>query len=254
MLLAAAAGSLIASHPPMTATPVQHPKPENLLLNLVCNIALPVLILSKFSGEHALGPMLGLVVALVFPLAYGSYDFIRRRKANFISIIGFVSVLLSGGFGLLKVDVSWFAVKGAALPALIGVAVLISMRTKTPLIQSILYNPQVIDVEKVDAALAERGKQADFDRLLARASYLLAGTFFLSAVLNYGLFRHLLRSPTGTEAFNGELARVHLLEWPVVTLPSMVIMMFALWRLLHGIKVLTGLDLEAVFKAPPEKK
>jgi len=27
-----------------------------------------------------------------------------------------------------------------------------------------------------------------------------------------------------------------------------------LWRLLHGIKALTGLELDAIFRSPPEKK
>ena len=230
------------------------PKPENLLLNLVCNVGLPTLILSKFSGDHTLGPKWGLVVALAFPVSYGLHDFLKRRQANFISIIGFVSVLFSGGFGLLKVNGFWFAVKDAALPTLIGLAVLVSMRTKSPLVQSLLYSPQVIEVEKVDAALRERGRQADFTRLLREASYLLATSFFFSAVLNYGLARYLLKSPPGTEAFNAELGKMHLWSWPVITLPSMGMMMFALWRLLHGLKELTGLELDQIFKAPPEKK
>ena len=53
-------------------------------------------------GRHWLGPKWGLIVALVFPLGYGVYDFVRRRKTNFISVLGFVSVLLSGGLGLMK--------------------------------------------------------------------------------------------------------------------------------------------------------
>jgi len=84
-----------------SAQPAKH---ENLLLNLVCNLALPTLILTKFSADKWLGPLWGLIVALVFPVGYGTWDFFRRRKTNFISIVGFVSVLLSGGFGLMRVD------------------------------------------------------------------------------------------------------------------------------------------------------
>ncbi len=91
--------------------PTSPPKQENLWLNLVFNIVAPVLVLSKLSGAHALGPKGGLVVALAFPLGYGGWDFAKRRKANFISVLGFTSVLLSGGLGLLKADGFWFAVK-----------------------------------------------------------------------------------------------------------------------------------------------
>ena len=83
------------------------PKQENLLVNLVCNLVLPALILSKLSSPERLGPVYGLVVALVFPLGYGLWDFIQRRQANFISIIGFVSVLLTGGLGLLSIGGVW---------------------------------------------------------------------------------------------------------------------------------------------------
>jgi hypothetical protein len=230
------------------------PKPENLLVNLVCNVGVPTAILTWLSGARWLGPKGGLLVALAFPLGYGLHDFIARRRWNFISIIGFASVLISGGFGLMKVGGFWFAVKDAAIPGSIGLAVLASMRAKTPLVNELLYNPQVIDVERVDAELAARGAQTAFTGLLRRATGLLSLSFFVSSVLNYFLARHLIRSQPGTVAFNGELAKMHLVSWPVIVLPSMAMMMLVLWRLLHGIKALTGLELDDIFRSPPEKK
>ena len=230
------------------------PKSENLLFNLVCNVVIPTVILAGFSGEKWLGPKWGLVIALGFPVGYGLHDFFARRRWNFISIIGFASVLISGGFGLMKVGGFWFAVKDAAIPGIIGLAVLASMRAKTPLVNELLYNPQVIDVERVDAKLTARGTQTEFTGLLRRSTGLLSLSFFVSAVLNYFLARHLIRSQPGTAAFNGELAKMHLLSWPVIVLPSMAMMMLVLWRLLHGIKALTGLELDDIFRAPLEKK
>ena len=239
------------SNPSVT---IPRPKPENLLFNLVCNVVLPTVILAGLSGERWLGPKWGLVIALGFPVGYGLHDFAARRRWNFISIIGFASVLISGGFGLMKVGGFWFAVKDAAIPGIIGLAVLASMRAKTPLVNELLYHPQVIDVERVDAKLTARGTQTEFTGLLRRATGLLSLSFFVSAVLNYFLARHLIRSQPGTAAFNGELAKMHLLSWPVIVLPSMAMMMLVLWRLLHGIKALTGLELDDIFRAPPEKK
>ncbi len=239
----------------MTATPVTpKPKPENLWLNLICNVAIPTAILTWGSGEHTLGPKGGLLVALAFPVGYGINDFAKRRRFNFISVIGFASVLISGGFGLLKLDGFWFAVKDAAIPSLIGIAVLASMRAKEPLVHEMLYNRQVIDVDRVDAALNARGTQGEFQRLMDSASYLLTLSFLLSAVLNYFLARYLLKSPSGTEAFNAELAKMHLWNWPVIVLPSMAMMMYALWRLLKGLERLTGLTLDEILHQPPDKK
>lgn len=228
-------------------------KKENLLLNLVCNLLLPTLVLSKLSTEARLGPVVGLVLALVFPLGYGVWDFLERRKANFISIIGFVSVLLTGGLGLMQVGGLGFAIKDAAVPTVIGLAVLFSLKSKTPLVRTMLYNEQVIDVARVDRALDEQGQRLAFDRLLVQASILLSLSFLVSAVLNFGLARYLLKSPSGTAEFNAELAKMHLLSWPVIVIPSMAMMVFALWRLLVGIKRLTGLELDDIFNAAPDK-
>lgn len=241
--------------PPSPSSPAP-PRPvrsENLVVNLVCNVVVPTVILTWMSSDRWLGPRWGLIVALAFPLGYGIYDFAKRRRWNFISVIGFVSVLFSGGFGLMDLSGIWFAVKDAAIPAIIGLAVLASMGAKTPLVNELLYNPQVIDVEKVDAVLAARGARAAFAGLMRRSTGLLSLAFFLSAGLNFMLARHLLTGPPGTATFNAQLAKMHLLSWPVIVLPSTVVMFWVLWRLLAGIKTLTGLELEEIFRTPPDK-
>jgi hypothetical protein len=240
----------------MTSTPPPRPpvKRENLLLNLAFNILIPSLILAKLSTPDRLGPVVSLVAALAFPLSYGLFDFWKRRTANFVSVIGFISVLLTGGLGLMQMEGVWFAVKEASVPSVIGFAVWASMRSKRPLVRQFLYNEQVINVPKVHDALVERNAVPAFDRLLATASYWLVASFLFSAVLNFALARWLLQSPPGTPEFNAELAKMNLLSWPVIALPSTAIMMFALWKLLGGITRLTGMPLEEIFHPQPEKK
>lgn len=229
-------------------------KPENLFLNLICNIAIPTLILMKFSSDKWLGAVGGLFVALAFPFAYGVWDFIQRKETNLFSIIGFVSVLLSGGLGALKVGGLWFAIKDAAIPLVMGAAVLFSLRTKKPLVRTVLLNDQIIDVARVEAALESRNARADFERLLVRGSYGLAASFVMVAILHFAVVASVLRSPPGTEAFNAELGRVHMLSLIVVALPSMAALMLILWRVIKGIERLTGLDSDAIFHADPKAK
>jgi hypothetical protein len=225
------------------------PEPrESVLLSLGINIAIPAAILMKASGEGALGPVGGLLVALAFPLGYGAWDFARRREWNIISILGFVSVLLTGGIGLLQLDPKWIAVKEAAVPGLIGVAVLLSLRTRFPIVRTFLYNEKIIRVREVDEALAQRGNQKAFERTLVHASWMLAASFFVSSALNFVLAKMIVRSPPGTTAFNEELGRLTALSYPVIVVPSMIIMMAALWYLFHRIKLLTELDLEQILK------
>src|SRR5688500_1020542 len=145
--------------------PPQPAKRENLILNLACNLAIPTFVLMKLSNEDRLGPQWGMVVALLFPLGYGVYDLIQRKKTNLFSIIGILSVLLTGTMNQMKADGLWFAVKEAAIPTLFGVAVLVSMRTKRPLVRELLWNDQVIDTARVDAVLTERGRDRKSTRL-----------------------------------------------------------------------------------------
>jgi len=192
------------------------------------------------------------VVALIFPISYGLYDLVRRKKTNFLSVLGFVSVLLSGGMGLMKADGFWFAVKDAVLPTCIGAMVLGTLRTKSPLLRQMFYNEQIVDVARVDAALAAHGKAEAFEKLMRRSSVWLALTFIASAPVNFALARYILRSPPGTPDFNAELGRMHMIVWPVIVVPSMIAMMTLFWRLVKGLSQLTGLTTDEIFKT--EKK
>lgn len=225
------------------------PQPrESVLLSLGINIAIPAIILMKLSGENALGPVWGLVVALMFPLGYGMADFARRREWNIVSILGFVSVLLTGGIGLMQLDPKWIAVKEAAVPAVIGIAVVLSLRTRYPIVRTFLYNDKIIRVSEVDEALQRHGNRAAFDRTLVNASWMLAASFFVSAVLNFVLAKIIVKSPPGTTAFNEELGRMTALSYPVIVVPSMVIMIATFWYLFSRIRRLTDMDLEQILK------
>lgn len=223
-------------------------KPENIWINLIFNILIPTLILTKFSGEQQLGPQWGVVIALAFPVGYGIRDYWQRKKLNFFSALGVISVLLTGGMSLLEIDPKYIAIKEAAIPALFGLATLISLRTPWPLVRTFLYNDQVLETDRVNQALDQYETHEAFERALRNASIMLAGSFFLSSVLNYLLARWVLVSPPGTEAFNAELGKMTALSFPVITLPAMVVLMSAFFYLFREIKRLTHLDLEDIVR------
>ena len=79
---------------------------------------------------------------------------------------------------------------------------------------------------------------------MAISSYIVAGSFFLSSVLNYVLAKVILVSPPGTTEYTEELGRMTALSYPVIVIPSMIMLMGALWYLFAQIKKLTGEDLE----------
>lgn len=235
--------------PPPTATP---PPKENLLLNLACNVAAPALILTKLSDR--LGPRNALLLALAFPLFYGLYDLLKRRNFNYLAALGFTSTLATGGLGLLKLDPFWFAIKEAVVPSLIGVTVLVSQWTRKPLVRTMLFNDQVIDVARVESAIDAGAHRGDFLDLLKTSSWLLAGSFALSAALNFVLARLIITAMPDTPLFNEQLGRLTWMSYLVIMLPSMAVMIYALLRLLRGLQRLTGLKLEEIMHPPPEKK
>lgn len=227
-------------------------KRENPFINLIFSVIIPAFILTKMSAPENLGPVNALVVALSFPVGYAIYDFYKRRRVGFIPALGFVSTLLTGLFALYELPVQWIAVKEASIPTVIGAIILLSMRTKSPLVQELLYNENVIAVDKVDARLESTHHRAEFKKLMRNASIVLSLSFFVSAVLNYVLAFIVLKSPPGTQQFNEELGRMQYLSWPVIVIPSTLILFFALWRLLKGIERLTGLKAEEILNTQPK--
>ncbi len=220
----------------------------NPLLEIGVTIIVPAIILMKLSGPGRLGTLDALLVALAFPLLWGLWDGWRRHKLNWLSVLGVVSTLLTGGIGLLALNAKWLAVKEAAVPSLIGLVILGSAWTRSPLIRLMVFNASLFDVDRVHAALEERNNSALFEQRLRTGTILLAATFFFSAVANYILTRWVVNSTAGTEAFNEELGRLTLLSYPIVAVPSMLMMMALMFWLARSAKALTGLDLGDMFR------
>ncbi|HEY7772283.1 MAG TPA: VC0807 family protein [Marinagarivorans sp.] len=226
------------------------PKKENMWANIIINVVIPTLILMKLSGEARLGPTLALLVALAFPIGYGVLDYLKTRKLNFFSALGVVSVMLTGGMTLLKLPPDYIAIKEAAIPALFGLAVLGSLKTRFPLVKTFMLNPTLMQVDKIQRAVDERQCRSGFERTLTNASLMLAASFFLSSVLNYGLAKFLLVSEPGSEAFNAELGKMTAMSFPVITIPTMIVFIGAMFYLFRQLKMLTGLSLDDILIHP----
>jgi len=225
---------------------VNEPKRENMLLNLALNIIIPTLILTKLSGEEHLGTQWAIVVALAFPILYGLNDFRQNKKINLFSALGVLSITLTGGISLLELDPKYIIIKEAGIPALFGLATLISLKTRYPLVKTLLYNDKILQIDKVSDALKRTNNETQFNGALVNASYLITVSFFVSSFLNYALAKYLLVSPPGTEEFNAELGKMTALSFPVIAVPATIMMMGALFYLFSQIKKLTELDLEDI--------
>ena len=184
-------------------------KRESMLANLLLNIVIPTLLLMKGSespwlaaqlanldGQLGLalapfydahGVKLVIIVALAFPILYGLHDFKRSKKVNVFSGLGVFSILLTGGISLLELDPQYIAIKEAAIPGILGLVTVLSLKTKYPLVKTFLYNDKILRTDRIAAALVQHKKEAEFEQSLKIASWLVAGSFFLSSFLNYVL-------------------------------------------------------------------
>ncbi len=234
---------------------------ENLFVNIIFNLGLPILFLRK--GDDWFGEILGawmslspestevssclLALAVFFPVSYGIYDFRNRKKYNFMSILGAISALLTGGIGLIPGGtVHMFAIKEAALPGALAILTLFTLKTQKPLVKIFLYNPDLFQVDKIEKLLEAQGTKKSFNRLLVICTWLLAGTFVFSTVVNYLLARLIVVTEPFSDknAFNDEIGTMMTWSFPVISLPCMVATAYAFWLLTRGIKKMTGLNLE----------
>lgn len=219
-------------------------KKENLWINLAFNIAIPALILSKLSGAEYLGPTLGLIVALAFPLFYGLMDFRSRHKINIFSVLGLASTVLTGTISLLQLGPQYIAIKEAAIPGIIFCAVMVSSWTSYPLVEKLIFNDSIFDLEKLNAVLDNTHSQARLASVLKNSSYMVAFSFLFSSILNYVLAKAIVVSAPGTEAYNAELGKLAVYSYPVIALPCTVIMMASLFYLMHHLQKITGQEIE----------
>jgi intracellular septation protein A len=223
-------------------------KRPNAFLEIIFNIAIPSLILMKLSGDEYLGTVPALIVALLFPLGYGLYDFIRNKSMNFISLLGFLSTLLTGSIGLFELDVEWLAIKEAAIPAVIGLVVLISGFWGKPLIAKVMLNPLLFNLDLIYQTLENKNKTQAFKARIQWANHLLSSTFVFSAAMNYLLAKWIVVSPAGTTEFNEQLGEMTLLSYPVIAIPSMVMLIAIMFYVVRSSMKLTGLTLDQILK------
>jgi len=216
-------------------------KKNNSLLELLFNIVVPSVILMKLTGPEYLGTVIGLIVALSFPVGYAIYDYIKISKLNLFSLLGFVSTLLTGGIALYELDVAWLAIKEAAIPTVIGVTVLISGFLRKPLLAKLLLTALIFKIDTIYEALAKSGNTEVFKQKINRANHLLAATFVFSAVMNYVLAKWIVTSPAGTVEFNEQLGEMTLISYPVIAIPSMIMLLGILFYVIKVITKLTGL-------------
>lgn len=252
-----------------TETQTTKPAKEHPLANILINVLIPVLALSYLSKDPAIQEMLGksvkpwhigpikaLIVALAFPICYGVWFFVKTKKMNFFSGLGLFSVLLTGGLtlflwnkdGTVKEHAAvLFGLKEASIPFVLGVAIIASHWSKTPLLRTFLYSDSIFDINRIEGKVAELGKEIDYRKVLLNATLLFAASFFVSTLLNFGMAMYFLgdldhTAPDARELYNSQVAKVTGWGFLVIGVPIMLFLFLTLRKLLKGLHRVTGLE------------
>jgi intracellular septation protein A len=222
------------------------------MLSLFVNIVIPTIIMTRFASEDKLGAVNALLIALAFPFAFGVYQMASTRKVGWVPVLGLVSIAISGGIGLLKLPAEWIAVKEAMIPAVLALAILVSAWIGRPLAR--IFLDAIIDKDKIYPILEAQGKMDDYERRTSVATWLLAFTFILSAVLNFVLAKVVVTADGGTQLYTEQIGRMTALSFPVITVPVFITLTATIFYIMSTLSKLTGLEMDEVLKDQRKQK
>lgn len=210
------------------------------------NIALPVIILLTLSSEDRLGPLPALLLAIGIPAAWGIQELARSRRVNASSIMGIVSVLLTGVIAVFELDTEFFAVKEAAIPIGFAVILLVSNRMSFPVVKLLFDMVQRRD--RVERMVAEQGAEGAYRAHIERSGTIWAGIMLLSGVLKFILSSLIVTADAGTTAFNTQLATYELVQIPTTMLLTMVLILSLISSIAKGTGQIIGLPPSQVLR------
>lgn len=221
---------------------------NDMLMNILFNIIIPVMILKKgpnlIDNENA--AVIALCVALSFPVGFFIYDYIKTKKTNFISILGFVSVLLTGVIGIFQIPNEYLAIKEASVPLIIMLICLGSLFTPFPVVEKLIYNDTMFNKELINSKLEEKGESSKMPMVMRNATLIVAASFSLSTILNYTLAKKIVVSDPITHAAQRtqEIGDLTFWSYIFIALPCTIVMGFAIYYIVSQISKLTGLKTE----------
>ena len=247
----------------MAETQKNPKKQENSLLDIVVNVIAPVMILSFMSKDEGklwhLGPVIAMSIALILPLTFGIWHFIKHKKLNLFSCIGLFAILLTG---LITIYLFYnessrqhvgiiFGIKEAVQPLVIGSLFIITHKMSSPLLNTFLYNDAVFDVKRIEKSVKEKNTNPDYRSLLWKCSLIMFSSFCVSAAANLALSLYFFRnlSPdieNWKVEYNEIVGKITGWGFLVIGAPFIFVMAFILYFMLKGLKKVTGLETEEI--------
>ena len=158
---------------------------------------------------------------------------------------GFITIHVWNDDGSVKENADLlFAIKEAAIPLMLGAAMLYSHKTKNPMIDVFFLNPDIFDISKIEETAKEKNTFNDYLAFRLKLTWMFASSFLLSSVLNFILAMYLLKDANDKESYNLAVGKVMGYGYLVIGIPLMMIMIACLLYLMKPISRITGLTRE----------
>ncbi len=238
------------------------------LLNIILSVLAPVIILNNCSTEGdklwELGTAPALAVALSLPLACGIYSFVSARKVDPITLFGLLGTILTGVVSIyantgegaaIRPDTPWwYAAKEATIALLLGGAMLVNTRGEGSMLRAFIYSDALFDIKAIEKTVAEAGTDAQYGRILSRASIFTASSLFVSAAANFALSLYfllpVLELPEAEQpvAYNYAVGDMTWWGYLIIGLPLMLTIMLVMRHLIRALGELTGLQRERLLQ------
>ena len=215
-------------------------------IELVLNVLAPTVVLVFLSDEDRLGPQVALVLGLSFPILHTVRARMLGQEISPLSVLALPSVLITGAIGLLELDPKWFQIKEGLTPLLLAVLIEGSRHLGYPVLDKVLF--RMFDRDKVEAALAAKGRSDVLPPLLSLVNKAFLAGFLFSSIASYFLAGYLVTSPTGTPEFTAELGRFTFLSFPVIALPMTALMGLALNKMLNELETATEMEIDDLLR------
>jgi MFS family permease len=224
-------------------------KQTSVFMQFLINVFLPLLVLTKFSGEEQLGATGGLILALAFPIVYEAYNIYKRRRVSMLSVFAIGGILITGIIGLLGLSENWLALRRSIIYAVGAAGILGSMAINKPVM--VLLVKQVVDFNKVKMAVKARGNTRKLNKSLRLSGYAASAGLLATAAASFVLTKAIIVSPAGTTGFNEEYARLRVISTFAVTLPLIVGLVIIISLMIFKLEKLSGLGSEEMLHKKP---
>jgi hypothetical protein len=205
-------------------------------VDIIMGAVIPILILEWFSGPDRLGPIAAYVLAAMVPVAWVFVDlFFVTKKFNFItSYVGFSSIV-GGLLTFWFVDGLLYAIKdtiGLLIRVLIfGGSVVVGR----PILKYFFIQALNADTPAKAQSLTDLFREPSVDKSFGAATWIVVIETAIAAVINFYLNLQMVLAAFGTEAFNQQVAQVNAITRVVLSVPSMLAFMIAMWIMYRAV-------------------